>query len=143
MNKKYVKLLEMAPTPEERAELEKRIEECERRKKEIFERPETKRKGRLLKNWMAHGHVGDIAGSLFCPKCGKDYHNLKWACCNLDIVKAIVKASDVFQRDILGNSPKLKCYENCEKWDNCPHQNPRTWRTSNPDNCPDFEKKKG
>ena len=66
--------------PEELEEIQRRVREGSKRIAEILSKPEVKRRGKLFKNWLAHGAVIDVAGSLFCPhpKCGKSYKNLQW-----------------------------------------------------------------
>jgi len=42
--------------------------------------PNIQERGRIVKNWMAHGNVVAVADALRCPICGSDAHNIVWKC---------------------------------------------------------------
>jgi hypothetical protein len=44
--------------------------------------------GRLFKNWSAHNIAVSVAGSMYCPVCGKDSFHLEWECCGMGLVEA-------------------------------------------------------
>lgn len=77
--------------PEEEARvLRERIEEQRQRMTEWMLDPEIQKRGKLFKNWVAHGAMLDVMGSVFCPKDGEksDWKNLRWSCCGLSVEEA-------------------------------------------------------
>ena len=50
--------------------------------------PEFQEQGRLFLNWVAHGSVLNVAGSLFDPMSGADYKNLVWKDSGLNVLEA-------------------------------------------------------
>lgn len=85
--------------PEELEEIQRRREEISKRMAAVFSKPGVKRRGKLLKNWLAHGAVADVAGSLFCPKCGKPHNNLQWVCDKIPVVKAYGLAGEEMDKE--------------------------------------------
>jgi len=83
----YIKTIEPEPelaelTEEERNLHEEMEEERIQREKEL-EKPEVKEQARLIRSWLAHCKVQ--LKNITCPKCGKDFHNLRWNCCDLNV----------------------------------------------------------
>lgn len=77
--------------PEEEAKvLRERIEEQRQKMMEWMLDPEIQKRGKLFKNWVAHGTMLEVMGSVFCPKDGEksDWKNLKWSCCGLSVEEA-------------------------------------------------------
>jgi len=77
--------------PEEEARvLRERIEEQRQRMREWMLDPVIHKRGKLFKNWVAHGTMLDVMGSVFCPKDGEesDWKNLRWSCCDLSVEEA-------------------------------------------------------
>lgn len=75
-------------SPKEEEEIRRKVEEGAKRITDILSRTEVKRRGKLFRNWLCHGAVIDVAGSLVCPECGKPYQNLQWVCHGIPVVKA-------------------------------------------------------
>ena len=74
--------------PEEEARvLRERIEKQREKMTEWMLDPEIQKRGKLFKNWVAHGALLDVMGSVFCPKDGEksDWRNLRWSCCGLSV----------------------------------------------------------
>ena len=81
-----------APKPiiisEEEAEvLRERINKQRQKMTEWMLDPDIQKRGKLFKNWVAHGAMLDVMGSVFCPKDGEesDWRNLRWSCCGLSV----------------------------------------------------------
>ena len=69
-------------TDEEAEVLRERIERQRQKMMEWVLDPEIERRGKLFKNWVAHGAMLDVIGSAFCPEHSEEstWKNLKWSC---------------------------------------------------------------
>jgi ParB family chromosome partitioning protein len=69
--------------PEEEARvLRERIEAQRQKMTEWMLDPEIQKRGKLFKNWVAHGAMLDVMGSAFCPEHSEEstWKDLKWSC---------------------------------------------------------------
>lgn len=68
--------------PEEEARvLRERIEKQRQKMAEWMLDPEIQKRGKLFKNWVAHGAMLDVIGSVFCPDHPETtWKDLKWSC---------------------------------------------------------------
>jgi len=51
--------------------------------------PEFQEQAKLFRNWLAHGSIVNIVGSLFDPETGADYKKLVWKNSGLNIVESL------------------------------------------------------
>lgn len=71
-------------TPEEQEEFRQRRRDLVQTMKKLS----NPKQAETFKNWLAHQQILTIAGSLKCPKCGKEHLFLKWDCCDINIKDA-------------------------------------------------------
>lgn len=77
-------------TEEEVGVLQERIENQRKRMMEWMLDPEIQKRGKLFKNWVAHGAILDVMGSVFCPNDPdiSTHENLRWSCCGSSVSEA-------------------------------------------------------
>ena len=73
-----------------------------------METPEAKRRGKIFRNWLAHGKLEVAVMSAMCPICGAGPENLVWKCHNLTIEDAVKKATEAFQNSMPKGKGKRK-----------------------------------
>lgn len=73
-------LIEM--TEEEAKVFQERIEQQRQKMMEWMLDPDIQKRGKLFKNWVAHGAILDVIGSVFCPDHPEKSasEDLKWSC---------------------------------------------------------------
>jgi hypothetical protein len=102
---------EISPSEEEWRKVKERYDKMEADTKAFLETPEGKRRGKIFRNWLAHGNLGMAVQSAMCPICGAGPENLVWKCHNLTIEEAMRKATEAFQNSM----PKRKGKEKEKK----------------------------
>lgn len=86
-------------TEKQAEEMKQILLETEKDLKERRSDPSVQERGKLVKNWMAHGSVLSVADSLKCPICGSDAHLLIWQCHpNLNIYESHKIIKDKLER---------------------------------------------
>jgi ParB family chromosome partitioning protein len=71
-------------TPEQEADIKKAEDELAK----IQNSSSAQNNLAVNKNWLAHGQILGMAGSLRCPCCGKTIEELVWKCCGISIQDA-------------------------------------------------------
>jgi len=71
-------------TPEQEADIKKAKDELAK----IQNSSSAQNNLAVNKNWLAHGQILGMAGSLRCPCCGKTIEELVWKCCGISIQDA-------------------------------------------------------
>lgn len=72
----YVPVVTQKQAEEMKEVLVKTQRELEERRADV----DVQERGRIVKNWMAHGNVVAVADALRCPICGSNAHNIVWKC---------------------------------------------------------------
>ena len=86
-------------TEKQAEEMKEILLETEKELKERRSDPAVQERGKLVKNWMAHGSVLSVVDSLKCPVCGSDAHFLIWQCHpNLNIYESHKIIKDKIKR---------------------------------------------
>jgi len=67
-------------TEKQAEEMKEVLVKTQREMEERRSDPDVQERGRIVKNWMAHGNVVAVADALRCPICGSDAHNIVWKC---------------------------------------------------------------
>lgn len=83
------KKLEIEIPEEEMKRIATRFEEMEKEAEEILSRPETKKRGKLFRSWLAHTQMRTAMNNAVCPVCGVGHENLKWVCHDVGIEEAV------------------------------------------------------
>ena len=98
---KTPEIIERIPEPEypkiSKEQIEQTAEGLRQVQDEIKERkkdPELIKRGKLVKNWMAHTRILGVMESLRCPICDSDATNLVWKCHNLTVEAAHKKIKE-------------------------------------------------
>jgi flagellar biosynthesis GTPase FlhF len=84
------------PSAEDMKATKEGYEDFKAKVQAILNTPEAKLKGVRFKNWTAHMAIMGVLPSLSCPICGSK--DLIWACHNLPIADAYLKAEDSYKK---------------------------------------------
>lgn len=82
------------------AEIQERYKELQDEIKETLKDPDVQKRGKMFRNWLAHQAMLNVAGSAFCPVCGKGWQNLEWTCDHLNIKEAEKLAAEKYQEKV-------------------------------------------
>jgi hypothetical protein len=73
-----------------------------------LETPEAKRRGKIFRNWLAHGKLEVAVQSAMCPICRAGPENLVWKCHDLTIEDTMGKATEAFENSMPKGNGKGK-----------------------------------
>ncbi len=88
-----------AITTEQVSEIQSKMDDTRRRISDILNDPQTRKKGKLFRNWLAHQTMVSMLGSAFCPIGGEE-GTLVWKCHDLPLEKAFELAHDKYQDEL-------------------------------------------
>jgi hypothetical protein len=98
----------ISPPDEEWKKIKERYDKMEADTRAFLETPEAKRRGKLFRNWLAHGNLHAALKYAMCPICGAGPENLVWKCHNLTIADADKMAGDAYQKSMTKGKGKEK-----------------------------------
>ena len=74
-----------------------KLDELKDEMRAVAEKPESKEKAKILKNWKAHGALLAYLGDAFCPVCSEDWNRLVWGCHNINVREAHAQLQSAYQ----------------------------------------------
>ena len=91
----------ISPSEGEWTKIKEQYDEIQEDIKTNLENPEVKRRGKIFRNWLAHGNLDAAVRSAMCPICGAGPENLVWKCHNLTIADALEKSGEAYQNSMV------------------------------------------